>query len=123
MCDYSLENYRTRPARAGEKYVTTRFPSGSVGLASPADCSTAVCVSYDTKLHIENIPEDMQQSFGIGPAEGVVFVRLENGPYHDAVRFRTGTEVPLHSLRPGITFTADVLLDAVPVGARMTIAV
>jgi len=37
MCDYSLEMYASRPARASEKYVTTRFPSGSIGLASPGD--------------------------------------------------------------------------------------
>ena len=28
MCDYSLEMYGSRPAREGEHYVTTRFPSG-----------------------------------------------------------------------------------------------
>ena len=34
MCDYSLEMYGSRPAREGEIYVTTRFPSGSIGFAS-----------------------------------------------------------------------------------------
>ena len=33
MCDFSLEVYGSRPAREGEKYVTSRFPSGAVGLA------------------------------------------------------------------------------------------
>jgi hypothetical protein len=37
MCDYSLEMYASRPAREGEIYVITRFPSGSVGLASAGD--------------------------------------------------------------------------------------
>jgi hypothetical protein len=55
MCDYSLEMYASRPARASEKYVTTRFPSGSIGLASPGDCTTAICVQYDTHLKLEGI--------------------------------------------------------------------
>ena len=37
MCDYSLEMYGSRPAREGEIYVTTRFPSGSIGFASAGD--------------------------------------------------------------------------------------
>jgi hypothetical protein len=111
MCDYSLETYRTRPAREGERYVTTRFPSGSVGLASPEDCSTAVCIPYDTKLRLENIPEDVQRNLSLGPVEDVTFARIESGPYHDGVRFRTGTEVPLHALRPGVTVTTTNSLD------------
>ena len=55
MCDYSLEMYASRPARESEKYVTTRFPSGSIGLAAPGDCTTAVCVQYDTHLKLEGI--------------------------------------------------------------------
>ena len=53
MCDYSLETYSSRPAREFERYETQRFPSGSIGLASPGDCRTAVCVQYDTRLLIE----------------------------------------------------------------------
>ena len=65
MCDYSLEMYASRPAREGERYVTTRFPSGSVGLAAPGDCTTAVCVQYDTHLRLENISGDLQTRLGI----------------------------------------------------------
>src|SRR5260370_16388430 len=49
MCDYSLEMYGSRPAREGELYVTTRFPSGSIGFASPGDPRTAVCMQCDTR--------------------------------------------------------------------------
>jgi hypothetical protein len=65
MCDYSLEMYASRPARESERYVTTRFPSGSVGLASPGDCTTAVCVQYDTRLKLEGIPSDLQTWLGV----------------------------------------------------------
>src|SRR3954471_15882934 len=55
----------SRPARESERYVTTRFPSGSIGLASPGDCNTAVCVQYDTPLVLENIPREIQTALGI----------------------------------------------------------
>src|SRR5437016_4195642 len=63
MCDYSLEMYASRPARF-EKYVTTRFPSGSIGLAAPGDCRTAVCIQYDTPLKLEGISNDLQMRLG-----------------------------------------------------------
>ena len=95
MCDYSLEMYASRPARESEKYVTTRFPSGSIGLAAPGDCSTAVCVLYDTKLNLEGISSDLQTRLGVQPAEQVVFARLEHGAYRDGVRFGNGKEISL----------------------------
>ncbi len=73
MCDYSLEMYASRPARESEKYVTTRFPSGSIGLAAPGDCTTAVCVQYDTRLKLEGISMDLQNRLGIKVTEEVVF--------------------------------------------------
>jgi hypothetical protein len=73
MCDYSLEMYASRPAREAEKYVTTRFPSGSVGLAVPGDCATAVCVQYDTHLSLEGIPSELQSRLGVKAFERVVF--------------------------------------------------
>ena len=105
ICDYSLEGFRSRPAREGEKYVTTRFPSGSIGLTSPDDCSTAVCVPYDTKLRLEGIPEEVQRSFSVGREEDVTFVQLERGLHHDGVQFRTGAEIPLYVLQQGVTAT------------------
>ena len=36
MCDYSLEAYRSRPARLGERYETHRFESYSNGFIAPA---------------------------------------------------------------------------------------
>ena len=53
MCDYSLEAYRSRPARLGERYETHRFESHSIGFIAPGDPSTAVCMAYDTKLRLE----------------------------------------------------------------------
>jgi hypothetical protein len=37
MCDYSLHHYQNRLALRGETLVVYRFPSSTLGLASPAD--------------------------------------------------------------------------------------
>ncbi|HYP57115.1 MAG TPA: hypothetical protein VEQ35_02395 [Beijerinckia sp.] len=102
MCDYSLEMYASRPAREGEKYVTTRFPSGSIGLASPGDCTTAVCVQYDTHLALEGISSDLQSRLGIEAQEEVIFARLEHGAYRDGVKFGNGKEISLQLLGSGV---------------------
>ena len=103
MCDYSLESYRSRPAQEGEKYVITLFRSGSIGLASPGDCSTAVCVPSDAQLRLEGIPEELQNKFGVGPDEEVTFVHVDHGPYRDGIKFRNGAEITLQQLEPDIT--------------------
>ena len=103
MCDYSLELYRSRPAQKGEKYVLTRFNSGSLGFASPGDCSTAVCIPYDTQLRLEGIPEGLQDELGVGSDEEVTFAQVDHGCYHDGVRFANGAETSLQRLNPGIT--------------------
>jgi hypothetical protein len=105
MCDYSLEMYASRPARESEKYVTTRFPSGSIGLAAPGDCSTAVCVLYDTKLNLEGISSDLQTRLGVQSTEKVAFARLEHGAYRDGVRFGNGKEISLQLLGSGVGVT------------------
>jgi hypothetical protein len=102
MCDFSLEMYRSRPARAGERYETQRFPSGSIGLISPGDANTAVCLACDSRLRLENIPKEIQSRLGISEAADVTFVRLDGGSYHDAVRFANGTVATLQQLGVGV---------------------
>lgn len=112
MCDYSLEMYGSRPARESERYVTTRFPSGSIGLTSPGDCGTAVCVQYDTKLTLEGIPRELQASLAIGAVAEATFVSLEHGAYRDGVRFANGKCASLQQLNTGVgvTITAELTL-------------
>ncbi len=50
MCDYSLHGVRNRPAKVGEKLVTTGFGTGTRGFASPDDLKTAVCLLPGTEL-------------------------------------------------------------------------
>ena len=50
MCDYSLHNVKSRPAKVGEKLRTQLFNLGTRGFAAPEDASTAVCVLPGTEL-------------------------------------------------------------------------
>ena len=50
MCDYSLHNVRSRPAKVGDKLTTRNFNTGTRGFAAPEDVSTAVCVLPGTEL-------------------------------------------------------------------------
>jgi hypothetical protein len=103
MCDYSLEMYGSRPAREGERYVTTRFPSGSMGLASPGHLGTPVCMACDTRLAISDIPAELAARHGIGASADATFVRLDTGSYRDGLRFDNGAEVSLQQLPAGIS--------------------
>lgn len=111
MCDYSLEAYRTRPAREGERYVTTRFASGSIGLASPADPSMPVCVPCDAALQLESIPADLQQRLGVQAVADATFLHLDRGAWRDGIGFRNGATVSLQGLPTGIGVTVTALLE------------
>ena len=50
MCDYSLHNVKSRPARIGEKLRTHSFNAWTGGFAAPEDVNTAVCVLPGTEL-------------------------------------------------------------------------
>ena len=50
MCDYSLQNVKSRPAKVGEKLRTQHFNTGTIGFAAPEDTKTAVCVLPGTEL-------------------------------------------------------------------------
>lgn len=54
MCDYSLQLVASRPARVGEKLVSTSFPSSATrGFASVDDRNVAVCLLPGTELAFE----------------------------------------------------------------------
>ena len=50
MCDYSLHNVKSRPAKVGDKLTTRNFNTGTRGFAAPEDATTAVCVLPGTEL-------------------------------------------------------------------------
>ena len=50
MCDYSLHNVKSRPAKVGDRLTTHHFNTGTIGFAAPEDANTAVCVLPGTEL-------------------------------------------------------------------------
>jgi hypothetical protein len=112
MCDYSLAGLPSRLAVEGEQLVVHRFPTGTLGLASPcpslsqwwsAKQTPAVCIPPGARLLLRNIPKDLQQQFGVRGTEEVAFVQLSATPYQfrDAVRFSNGREILLQQLQCG----------------------
>jgi hypothetical protein len=115
MCDYSLEAFRSRPARQGEEYITNRFPSGSIGFVSPGDQSVAICMACDMELELSRIPSGTQAQAGVGETERVTFTQVD-GPFNrDAVRFANGKVMTLQVLGAGVT----AWLAAVPDNAKL----
>lgn len=54
MCDYSLHAVASRPARLGEKLVSTKFPmTVTRGFTGEGEPNVAVCVRPGTELAFE----------------------------------------------------------------------
>ena len=116
MCDYSLAALRTRLAAEGDELVIYRFPTGSLGMTTPAELEMykpefhgwwssfdssqvpcAVCIPHGARLTLRDIPERMQQRLGVSAEEDVVFIQMsaEEGRHRDGIRFRNGQEMLL----------------------------
>ena len=54
MCDYSLQNIKSRAAKVGDKLTTHNFGTGTRGFAASEDTSIAVCVLPGTELSFSN---------------------------------------------------------------------
>jgi hypothetical protein len=50
MCDFSLHNVKSRPAKVGDKLITHDFHTGTRGFVASEDTSMAVCVLPGTEL-------------------------------------------------------------------------
>jgi hypothetical protein len=50
MCDYSLHNVASRPAKVGDRLTTRDFGTGTRGFAASEDNHVAVCVLPGTEL-------------------------------------------------------------------------
>ena len=53
MCDYSLHSVTSRPAKVGDKLVTTRFEFLTRGFAAIGEPNVAVCLLPGTELAFE----------------------------------------------------------------------
>ena len=54
MCDYSLHNVQSRPAKVDDKLTTHKFNTGTTGFAAPEDANMAVCLLPGTELAFAN---------------------------------------------------------------------
>jgi len=109
MCDYSLHDVASRPARVGDKLVSTRFQGTSTrGFAAETERDVAVCLLPGTELAFEREVR-VDTYYGSGPAEIIAervarFTQIgldEPRTHHDALAFPDGRVVCLTNLCEG----------------------
>jgi hypothetical protein len=107
MCDYSLELVASRPARVGDKLISTSFPHTITrGFASADDRGTAVCLLSGTELAFQKevrCETGFVFSWGLGH-KVAKFRQLNKGRsnvHHDALEFPDGKTVLLTQLCKG----------------------
>ena len=111
MCDYSLHNVATRPARVEDKLAVTKFDNSITrGFAAVGEPNVAVCLLPGTELAFEQNVE-CEPSFGIGilpnKKTGQRLARfrqinMDNAvTHHDALEFPDGQVVLLTRLCEG----------------------
>ena len=109
MCDYSLHAVASRPAKVGDKLVTTDFPNAITrGFCDPSQPRVAVCLLPGTELAFEKEVE-RGASFAFLPARRLPHrvarfrqVNLNHrAMHHDALEFPDGKIVLVTDLCEG----------------------
>ena len=107
MCDYSLHLVASRPAKVGDKLVSTSFPETTTrGFASVDDLNVAVCLLPGTELAFENEVR-CETAFVLRSTLGhtvAKFQQVNKGRsdiHHDALEFPDGKIVLLTHLCKG----------------------
>jgi hypothetical protein len=109
MCDYSLKNTMSRPAKVGDKLTTRDFRTGTRGFAAQENPAVAVCVLPGTELafgkEVATVAFGLlwmkQRTFGHRMA---IFRQINKDmphTHHDALEFSDGMMVFLTSLLEG----------------------
>ena len=107
MCDYSLHLVVSRPAKVGDKLISTSFPHTITrGFASVDDRDVAVCLLPGTELSFE---KEVRCETGIvfswrlahTVAKFQQVNKAKRHAYHDALEFPDGKIVLLTQLREG----------------------
>ncbi len=109
MCDYSLQNVLSRPAKVGDKLTTRDFGTGTRGFAAPENSTVAVCVLPGTELAFSD--EVAIPAFGfLWPKRKTtghttaIFRQINKNQaqmHHDALEFTDGKIVALTYLCEG----------------------
>jgi hypothetical protein len=113
MCDYSLHNVASRPAKVGDELVMTEFRNSSTrGFSAVGEPNVAVCLLPGTELAFKSEATYdhplawLLSRLGFGNIGGKVarFRQLnmdQPNVHHDALEFANGKTVLLTRLRPG----------------------
>ena len=109
MCDYSLQNVRSRPAMVGDKLTTRDFGTCTRGFAAAEDAEMAVCVLPGTELAFsEPVTAIDRRLMGwklekLGHATAIFRQVNKDEPrkHHDALEFPDGRIVLLTKLSEG----------------------
>jgi hypothetical protein len=114
MCDYSLTNVVSRPAKVGDKLVTRDFGTGTRGFAPEgSDDRTAVCVLPGTELAFASDVEIVSTGISLWrskvlPHRLARFRQINKervAAHHDALEFPDGTVVLLTYVTDGQSAT------------------
>jgi hypothetical protein len=109
MCDYSLHHVASRPAKVGDKLVSTQFPNAITrGFCDPSQPRVAVCLLPGTELAFEKeVERDARFAFWTArelPHKVARFRQVNlNRPaaHHDALEFPDGKIVLVTDLCEG----------------------
>ena len=109
MCDYSLHNVKSRPAKIGDKLTTRNFNTGTRGFAAQEDARTAVCVLPGTELAFGRPVKYIPRGFlgwktTVVPHATAIFRQINNDNprmHHDALEFPDGRIALLTTLCEG----------------------
>ena len=106
MCDYSLDFVASRPAKVGDKLVSTQFRNSITrGFASVEEPGIAVCLLPGTEIAFEkDVEYELLHRSGLIVGKLARFRRVnpkQRQSHHDALEFPDGQIVLLTRLRPG----------------------
>ena len=106
MCDYSLDFVASRPAKVGDKLVSTQFRNSMTrGFASVEEPGIAVCLLPGTEIAFEkDVEYELLHRSGLIVGKVAQFRRVNpSNPHshHDALEFPDGQIVLLTRLVPG----------------------
>ncbi len=107
MCDYSLHNVKSRPAKVGDKLTTSSFSTCTIGFAAPEDAEIAVCVLPGTEIafatKVSRRPRWLFGATTINHTTAIFRQINKDNPntHHDALEFPDGQIVLLTSFVEG----------------------